>query len=178
MNTKLSLIRSVRANRWNIVWHETGWKVSFQAHSAFQPLLVTHEGHSTQGSIWASSLQWDETEGLNFISRRTTECHCHRQCILSLPPRAVTWKGPALKQARLCESLRVCTYGCRGSNLECAGGYGLFDMIDSPCSSERVETSATYSGVCLSKPGGWGAPSRLAAVLFYPLTINLLLIRT
>lgn len=62
--------------------------------------------------------------------------------------------GPALKQARLCESLRVCTYGCRGSNLGCAGGYSLFDMIDSPCSLQRAETTATFSAVCLSKSGG------------------------
>lgn len=74
----------------------------------FSPLLVGHEGHSTRGLMWASSRQRGRLEGLISISRRTTECHCHREYITSLPPRAVKWKGPALEQARLCECACVC----------------------------------------------------------------------
>lgn len=80
-------------------------------------------------------------------------------------------RGPALEQAELCERVRVCTYGCGGSNLECAGGDGLSDMIDSPFSLQRVEPSATYFAVCLLKSGGGDAPPGLAVVV-YALTLN------
>ncbi len=33
----------------------------------------------------------------------------------------------------------MCAYVCRGSNLECAGGYGLFDVIDSLCRLQSQE---------------------------------------
>lgn len=74
----------------------------------FSPLLVGHEGRSARGSMRASSRHRDRMEGLSSISRRTTECHCHRDYIPSLPPRAVKWKRPALEQARLCECECVC----------------------------------------------------------------------
>lgn len=70
---------------------------------------------------------------------------------LSLPPRAVKWKGPALKQARLCECAGVWVYVCRGSNLECAGGYDLFDMIDFPLQTAKPGGSqSTLSHITFS----------------------------
>lgn len=124
----------------------------------FSTRLVGHEGHSTRCSAWASSRQWGRLEGLSSISRRTTECHCHGEYIPSLLPRAVKWKGPALEQACLCECVCVCAYVCGGSNLECAGGYGLFDVIDSLCSLQSQEGASQHPATCpavyLPKSGG------------------------
>lgn len=140
----------------------------------FSPLLVGHEGRSTRGSMRASSRHRDRMEGLSSISRRTTECHCHREYIPSLPPRAVKWKRPALEQARLCECVCVCAYVCRGSNLECAGGYGLFDVIDSLCSLQSQEGASQHPATCpavyLPKSGGGLHPLGLPQTLS-PLTI-------
>lgn len=137
----------------------------------FSPLLVGHEGRSARGSMRASSQHRDRMEGLSSISRRTTECHCHREYIPSLPPRAVKWKRPALEQARLCECECVCVYVyvCRGSNLECAGGYGLFDVIDSLCSLQSQEGASQHPATCpavyLPKSGGGLHPLGLPQTL-------------
>lgn len=98
--------------------------------------------------MWANSRLWGRLQGLSSISRRTTECHCHAEYIPFLPPRAVKWKGPALEQACLCECVCLCVYVCTGCNLECAGGYGLFDVTDSLCSLQSQEGASQHPATC------------------------------
>lgn len=57
-----------------------------------------------------------------------------------------------------CVNVCVCVHLCRGSNLLCAGGYSLFQMIDSLCSlyclKEGSQHPATYTAVYLPKSSG------------------------
>lgn len=112
-------------------------------------------------------------KGLSSISRRTTECQCHVEYIPFLPQRAVKCKRPALEQACSCECLQyVCVYA--ESNLECAGGCGLFDVIDSLCSLQSQEGASQHPATCpavyLPKSGGRFHPLGLPQPLS-PLTV-------
>lgn len=141
----------------------------------FSPLLVGHEGHSTQGSMWASSRQWGRLEGMSSISRRTTECHCHREYIPSLPPRAVKWKGPALEEAHfvwVCMCVWVRMQG-EQSGL-CWGLWPLWRDRYPLCSLQSQEGAsqrpATCPAVYLPKSGGGLHPLDLPQLLS-PLTV-------
>lgn len=111
----------------------------------FPPLLVGHKGHSPRGSVRVPALR-TETVRRGWASSPGGRPLSQGVYTLSLPPRAVKWKGTALEQARLCACADVWSYVCRGSNLECAGGYGLFDMTDSPLQTAKPGESQSTVG--------------------------------
>lgn len=165
MNAKWSLIRSGKANRANSVRPKAWWKVSCQDGSAFTSACMTWRSQHTRQDVRTLSAAkegwrgWAPSPG----GQQSATVTGSRP---SLPPRAVKWKGPALEQAHLWECVCVCECVCRGSNLVCAGGYGLFDVINSLCSSEKPggsQSTSCHMPHCLSsKIWWWVASSRPA----------------
>lgn len=78
---------------------------------------------------WGSTLV--KQERLSYTFRRTTEYHYHREFMPSLLLKVVKWKGSSPEAGTF---VWMCMWVCSRSNLEGAGGYSLFDVINSHCS--------------------------------------------